>query len=467
MRSTPPLSKSSRSVQSRLLGALPRLYRGAVLVVVAWLLHVAAVQPKPPDDIPLSAAKTFFPEADHFAGGDPQWGGQTVQDQEGHTLGLLLTTSPHTDDLVGYTGPSNLLIALDPQQQVIGVRLLSSGDTQAHVDDIKSNDTFWKQFIGLHPSAPPPKIEGVSGSTLTSLAMAEAIQRRLNGSVVSLRFPEPVTLAEVQSLFPDAHHFLADDSRRGWLKVVGKKEDTLGFAVRTSPQTDNGHGYRGPTESLVGVSADGQTVVGFVIRRSYDTPDYVDRVRTDEEFRRLLSGRSLHDWAHIDFSREGIEGVSGATQTSFAVADGIRRRFAFEEAQAQSISAARRWSPGLLAILVGGLAMAFSPLRTYRPARWVWQAVLVVAFLVWIGDLLSLALVVGWCDMAFRGRQPLRSFYWWRLRYSFLGRPSVRSIANNFALMAPHKPGWVSSNVSIYASPAIFSVGFCVCPPHC
>jgi thiamine biosynthesis lipoprotein ApbE len=119
-------------------------------------------------------------------------------------------------------------------------------------------------------------------------------------------------------------------------------------------------------------------------------------VRDDEDFLRLLTGRTIDDWAAMDFARAGIEGVSGATQTSFAVADGLRRRFAADHKARQETGASKRWNPGLLAIVAGGLAMTFTPLRTSRRVRVVWQGVLILAFFLWIGDLLSLALVVGW-----------------------------------------------------------------------
>jgi len=375
---------------------IPRLVRLAILAAVAALLYAAAIRPRPPDDVSLEAAKTFFPDAARLSAGDPRLGGQSVLDRHGRTLGLVLTTSPHTDDIIGYTGPSNLLIALDTHQRVIGVRLLASGDTQAHVDEVRKSSSFWKQFAGASPAAEPPKVEGVSGSTLTSLAMAEAIERRLGGSVLSLRFPEPVTLAEVQTLFPAASKFTADDPRGGWHRAVDTHGVTLGYAVRTSPFTDNGRGYRGPTESLVAVGADGRTVTGFVIRRSYDTQEYVARVRDDDDFRRLLAGRTIDEWARIGFAREGIEGVSGATQTSFAVADGLRRRFAADVAAAKSGRSTLAINPGLLAVIGGGLAITFTRLRANRRVRTIWQGVLIVVFLFWLGDLISLALLVGW-----------------------------------------------------------------------
>jgi thiamine biosynthesis lipoprotein ApbE len=193
-----------------------------------------------------------------------------------------------------------------------------------------------------------------------------------------------------------ARQFEIDRERGGWYRVTDANGATLGYAVRTSPYSDNGRGYRGPTESLVAVAPDGRTVIDVAVRKSYDTPEYVDRVREDEDFRKLLTARTIDDWARLDFAREGIEGVSGATQTSFAVADGMRRRFAADQATVQT--APRAWwvEPGLLAIIGGGLAMAFTPLRASRRWRTIWQGVLIVVFLFWLGDLLSLALLAGW-----------------------------------------------------------------------
>jgi thiamine biosynthesis lipoprotein ApbE/Na+-translocating ferredoxin:NAD+ oxidoreductase RnfG subunit len=375
---------------------LPRFYRLALLLIVAGLLYRAALVPQPPDDVPLESATTFFPTADRLALGDPRLGGQTVLDKQGRMLGLLLTTSPHSDDLVGYAGPSNLLIALDSARQVIGVKLLSSGDTRAHVEQIEQRPSFWQQFVGASPTQHLSKVEAVSGSTLTSLAMAEAIERRLHGTSLSLRFPEAVSLGEIQKLFPAARTFALDNPRNGWNMVRDETGRTLGFVLRTSPYSDNVRGYSGPTESLIAIDAAGQMVVGVLVRKSYDTADYVDRVRDDEEFLQLLAGRTLADWAGIDFAKEGIEGVSGATQTSFAVAEGIKRRAIADQAAAAEKSQRAGIQPGLLAIIAGGLAMTFTPLRANRRLRLLWQAVLVVAFAFWLGDLVSLALLAGW-----------------------------------------------------------------------
>jgi thiamine biosynthesis lipoprotein ApbE/Na+-translocating ferredoxin:NAD+ oxidoreductase RnfG subunit len=375
---------------------LPRLFRLAVLASVAALVYAGGRQPRPADEVSLDQARTFFPDAARLATGDQRLGGQTVVDAQGGALGLVLTTSPHTDEIIGYSGPNNLLIALDTQQRVIGVQLLTSGDTQAHVDQVQQSASFWKQFASWKREEKPLHVEGISGSTLTSLAMAETVERRLGGSVTALRFPDGVTLAEVKSLFPAAVSMKNDDPRGGWQRVLGPQSRLLGFAVRTSPYTDNGRGYRGPTESLIAIAPDAKTVAGVLIRRSYDTPEYVARVKDDDEFLKLLTGRTIEDWATMDFARAGIEGVSGATQTSFAVADGLKRRLAADVAASEHDWRSPNFNPALVAVIIGALVLAFTPLRTSRRLRLLWQVVLVVVFLVWLGDLVSLSLLAGW-----------------------------------------------------------------------
>lgn len=375
---------------------VPRAFRLALLVAVAAILYFAGKQPPPADDVSLEFARRFFPTADRLAVGDARLGGQGVLDAKGKPLGLLLTTSPHTDDLIGYSGPSNLLIALDLEQRILGVEVLSSGDTPSHVEQIQAQQSFWRQFVGSDQTTRRERVDAVSGSTLTSLTFAEAIERRLRGSSVSLRFPEAVKLREIRRLFKAARKFEADTPRVGWNKTFDESGNHLGYVVRTSPYSDNARGYQGPTESLIAVGADGKTVLDVQIRKSYDTEEYVERVKPSDEFRESLKGRTIDGWAQIDFTKEKIEGVSGATQTSFAVADGVRRRFAADTAVTKPKEQPWNWQPGLLAVIAGGVAMAFSSLKASRRVRWLWQAVLIIAFLVWLGDLLSIALLVGW-----------------------------------------------------------------------
>lgn len=377
-----------------------RLYRLGVLCVAAWLVHLSARDERMPSHMPLEAVRGFFPEAVSLSAPIDSRREASVFASDGKRLGAVMTTSPEADDLIGYSGPSNLLIALEPDGRVRGVTLLASGDTAAHVDEVRRSGSFWKSFVGWSPATEPSRrIDGVSGSTLTSLAMAEAVERRLAGSTISRRFPEPVTLDEVRTLFSTAVRLQSDEPRKGWSRVLDDSGTTLGFALRTSPIGDNVRGYRGPTESLAAISSDERTVIGVRLRRSYDTPEYADRVREDDDFLSRLTGRSIDEWARIDFAKAGIEGVSGATQTSFGVAEGLRRRFDAEVAARNEAakSSRRTWhNAGLLLVVVGSLVMAYSPLRASRSVRFAWQGVLIVGFGICLGDLLSLALLAGW-----------------------------------------------------------------------
>ncbi len=370
---------------------LIRLWRIAALIAAAWLLHVAWRAQNPADtsgldDITLEKARAFFPEATRIAA-------RRVFSASGALLGSLLTTSPESDDLIGYSGPSNVLIALDAAGKIAGVELLSSEDTPAHVAEVRKADAFWRSFIGWTPAK---KIEAVSGSTLTSLAMAEAIGRRVTGRADSLRFPEPLALDEVRALFPKAATFSQEEKRAGWHAVRDPGGALLGFAVRTSPHSDNVRGYAGPTETLAAVTPDRADVTAIRLRKSYDTPEYVERVRDDKDALTALANRSVAEWAALDFKKAGIEGISGATQTSFAIAEGLRRRFAADEKLVPSVPSVPSRDTALIAIVLGAFVLAFTPLRGKRWLRLVWQAVLIGGFGLWFGQLLSLSLFAGW-----------------------------------------------------------------------
>ena len=377
-----------------------RVYRLAAIVMAAVLLHLAERRAAVSEiTIPLNEVRAFFPDARTLSPPDSR-AACAVWDHQGHRLGSVLTTSPQTDDLIGYSGPSNLLAAIDPDGHVVGVKILTSDDTPAHVRDIKRHNAFWRQFVGWAPEAEPlPQIEGVSGSTLTSLAMTEAVERRLRGQAGSRRFPQQVSLEEVRAFFPEAAALHEVESRQAaWSRVDDASGWLLGYAVRTAPAADNVRGYRGPTESLIAVAVDRQAILGVRLRSSFDTPEYVDRVREDAAFLDLLAKSRVEDWPTIDFRQAGIEGVSGATQTSFAVAEGLRQRFAADAAQTSVPSAPLVTGRNicLMILAIGGLVVSLTPLRMSRRFLTAWHVIAVCLLGIWFGDLLSLATFAGW-----------------------------------------------------------------------
>jgi NosR/NirI family transcriptional regulator, nitrous oxide reductase regulator len=349
--------------------------------------------------VTLDEARRLFPAAQRLGPPDLRRKWHPVLDARGESLGVVLRTAPETDRLIGYAGPSDLLIGLGNDGRVLGVELVASSDTPAHVADVRRSTAFWKTWTGWSPGTePPPAVSAVSGSTLTSLAMAEAVEQRLTGQALSLRFPRPVDLEEARTVYPDAAALETDVPRPGWLAVSDAQSELLGYLLRTAPAADQVIGYRGPTEALLAVAPDQRQITAVRLRDSYDTPEYVDRVREDATALTQLAGRTIDDWAALDFQQAGIEGVSGATQTSYAVAEGMRQR-ARREVSLQ-VAAAKPWwtlrDASLLALTLGALAIGFTSWRGAGLVRRLWQAVLIFGFGLWCGDLLSLGLLAGW-----------------------------------------------------------------------
>lgn len=380
-----------------------RLSRLFMLVAAAGLLFTAQRRfdsTLVSTDVTFDEAASLFPTAARFGPRDASRRGQTVLDSTGQALGIVLKTSPETDHLIGYSGPSNLIVGLDPVGAIVGVKLISSRDTPEHVEQVRRNKDFWDQLQGWNPAADGDRpIHAVSGSTLTSLAMVESLPSRLNGRATSLRFPDKISLAEVQAVFPQATHLKEDSMRPSWLAVLDQSEVTIGYILRTSPFAENVRGYSGPTEALVAVDKSRKNVAAVRLRSSFDTLEYVDRVRTDDGFLKSLAGRNIEDWSRLDFAAAGIEGVSGATQTSYGVSEGIRRRLQAEQQTEATSPTTHLWKPrdfGLIAVILGGLAITFVPALGGRRIRAIWQVLLVAAFGLWLGDMLSVSLVAGW-----------------------------------------------------------------------
>ncbi len=176
-----------------------QLYRLAVLVVIAGIIRGHAVRLRVEGHAPISVAEVreIFPQAAGVQDDDGPRGGAFVRDGHGTQLGYVVRTSPHTDAILGYRGWTDTLIAFDPALHVAGVRIRSSQDTREHVGDVREDRHFlktwngqpWEEVARVTPEQ--AGIEGVSGASMTSMAVAEAIQRRLQMADVALAVVPP------------------------------------------------------------------------------------------------------------------------------------------------------------------------------------------------------------------------------------------------------------------------------------
>ena len=167
-----------------------QLYRLAVLVAIAWIVreHHIRLRIEGHAPIELGEVQALFPTAAELRPDAGERAGLAVHDAGGQQIGYVLRTSPHTDGIIGYRGWTDTLVAFDPALHVVGVRVRSSQDTRDHVRDVVADRHFlklwngkpWDEVARLSPQ--DAGIEGVSGASMTSLAIAEGIQRRLQAA---------------------------------------------------------------------------------------------------------------------------------------------------------------------------------------------------------------------------------------------------------------------------------------------
>ena len=172
-----------------------------MLVAIAWIIRAHHVRTRIEGHAPITVeeVRAIFPKAAELRPDAGERAGMFVHDEAGNELGYVLRTSPITDSIVGYRGWTDTLVAFDPALHVVGVRIRSSQDTREHVGDVRDDRYFlktwngksWDEVAGRTPEQ--MHIEGVSGATMTSMAMAEGIMRRLRAADAALAI-EPLPL---------------------------------------------------------------------------------------------------------------------------------------------------------------------------------------------------------------------------------------------------------------------------------
>lgn len=423
---------------------LIHLLRIGLLIALAAPLRIMAERSTEATDAagppPLERIQSRLSAAVELSPVDARGAWWSVLDSDAEPIGLAAQTSPAGDSAIGYRGPSNVLLLADTEQQIVAADLIASRDTAEHVQAVTDSETFFDQFRGLRIGQSIEPVDAVSGATLTSYAIAEAVSLRLAGERPSLRFPRPLTAAEAGGAFnPSGDAASRSPSDRlptaapgsatseGELIVRDAAGKPVGRLLRTGPLVDSRIGYQGPSEVLLILDAEDR-VLDAQLRETYDNEPYVDYVRDEKYFWNHFRGRTLAELAALETA--GIEGVSGATMTSQTVAETIQaaaeRYLANQPAAANEASSSRlgseqpwfeggwfkqgwfaeRWSAlrwtakDLVSLLfvVGAIALSSTRLRGIRWLRIVWQIALVVGFGWWTGNLLSQALVFGWAE---------------------------------------------------------------------
>jgi len=236
------------------------------------------------------------------------------------------------------------------------------------------------------------------------------------------RIQGDITLDEVRQILPAATSFGLDTSARQELVVLqAGKAEPIGYAIRTSPDGDFIRGYSGPTDTLI-VMDGARRIIGMRIRSSADTKEHVRSVAQDEYFMKFWNDKTWEEMAGSTPKSLNVEGVSGASLTSMAMANAIHHRFKkgmpadiVERSKAPAAwydsmipdSWKRSWTSGppvtfrwhdwaLIGVIVLAFCFSFTHLRSVPWARRIFQIVLIGYVGLWNGQLLAQSLAAGW-----------------------------------------------------------------------
>jgi len=217
----------------------------------------------------------------------------------------------------------------------------------------------------------------------------------------------PIQLREVKAILPQAQALRVDHSDRMGLFVLDQDHQTIGYAVRTSPVSDEIIGYCGPSDTLLVFDQATKKIAGLSIRSSGDTTSHVTDVREDRYFINLWTNYSWNEIAKLDLKQGEIEGVSGATMTSMGIAHAIAFRIQHSHQKAQAIQPFQFQSKDATLILFGITAclITFTRLKHYHWFRNLFKLTAFVYLGFLSGDLLAESLFAGWAKYAIPWRQ--------------------------------------------------------------
>jgi len=227
-------------------------------------------------------------------------------------------------------------------------------------------------------------------ATIAWLIRDVAVRQRIQGD-------SPITAAEVVSLIPTAASLRPDDSARDGLFVLDRTGRELGYVVRTQPTCRDILGYAGTTDALVVLDRDWK-IIGLKIHSSEDTDTYIRDITLDRRFLKKWNGLTWDNAAQLDLKAAGIEGVSGATMTSMAIAQSVKARLKLSRDEIAAATPLRfAWRDyALLVVLAAAALMAFGPTSFRHRWKRPYQFALILYVGLIAGDLLAQKLLIGW-----------------------------------------------------------------------
>lgn len=134
-------------------------------------------QPKFNLNISLEDVNKYYEEADSISLEDVNF---YYVFNDGNIIGTVMNTSPYSDEIYGYNSVTPLNIYLDSCDKIVEVEMCENRESRGFVNKV-INSGFLDSWDGLTvEEAAKHHVDAVSGSTFSSIAMAQSLQTRMS-----------------------------------------------------------------------------------------------------------------------------------------------------------------------------------------------------------------------------------------------------------------------------------------------
>lgn len=127
--------------------------------------------------LPIEEATPYFADAAKVQTVDTAY--YEVKDAKGNKLGTILFSSPYSDGVKGFNGPTPLLIALDADGRIKNIVLLDNQETPNFAKRVVEGGLY-EAWNGLTVDEALGKdVDAISGATYTSNGVKKSLVARL------------------------------------------------------------------------------------------------------------------------------------------------------------------------------------------------------------------------------------------------------------------------------------------------
>ena len=145
-------------------------------LMAASVVALCSCGPKLPE-LPVSEIQPYFGDAAKTKAIDTAF--YEIKDAKGYMLGTILFSSPYSDGVKGFNGPTPLLIALDAEGHIKNVVLLENQETPRFAQRVVEGGLY-DAWNGLTVDEALGKdVDAVSGATYTSNGVKNSLIARL------------------------------------------------------------------------------------------------------------------------------------------------------------------------------------------------------------------------------------------------------------------------------------------------